>query len=90
MQTIERQTSAITRAEAEEMDRRIVARRHSPGNPGVVSPPYGLDWIARPYFDPLYPGVREWARAEGPEIVLSPALSGGRVRVEGPEILVSR
>lgn len=89
MQTIERQTSAITQAEAEEMDRRIVARR-GPSRGGCVSPPYGLDWIARPYFDPLYPGVREWARAEGPEIVLTPELSGGRVRVEGPEILVSR
>lgn len=73
-----------------EWDRYWMNRRNSPGNPGVTSAAYGLDWLGRPYFDPYYPGVREWARGEGPEIVLSPERSGGRVTVEGPEIRIWR
>ena len=58
------------------------------GSLAVVRPPYGLDHIARAFFDAG--DVGEWVRDAGAEIGLSPSASGGRVEDGGAEILVRR
>jgi hypothetical protein len=68
--------------------------RRNTSRGGVVRPPFGLDWIARLYFEPSHPLVGRFARQEGGELVVDPSLVPGGydgiVGSEGGELVVRR
>lgn len=57
---------------------------------GVERAPYGFDHLGRLYFNVAVPWVRSWVVRDASEVFFYPERSGGRVSVEGSEIVVRR